>query len=286
MIERLRYVRLPCDDLAVARAFALDVIGLQDAGTTGTTVRFRSNEHAYSLEFEQSDRTPMPVVGFEVRFTDQLEAAASMLARRGLVSRRATPEDCTAGLFEDGLGFCDHSGNAFELVVRPHDKAHRFFPSRDAGIAGLQRVALRSTAIDDDIALWSELFGFRATDYVGRAAYLALDHAHHRLALHPSARNGILNVGFAVEDMDHIMQHLYFLEQRQIRTLFGPGREPASGAATLVFEGPYGSAFSFGTGMRSVDAEWRARQFADEPSSFCGWESPNSIPELAGGQAL
>ena len=128
--------------------------------------------------------------------------------------------------------------------------------------------------------------GARQAALAHRAAYLACDDAHHRLALHPATRSGILNIGFAVESLDSVMQMLYFLDQRQIRALFGPGREPASGAVTLVFEGPDGNAFSFGTEMVSIDAEWRPRQFADEPLSFCGWGSANFIPELAGGQAL
>ena len=284
MIERLRYIRLPTGDLTAAVAFSRNVLGLQNSGESEDNVRFRSNEHAYSLEFDQSGRTSAPVVGFEVRFEAQLDEVADALSQQGLTFSRLSSGACEAGLFAEGLCFQDHSGNLIELVVRPHNKGRRFFPSRDTGLTGLQRVALRSTHIVADTALWTQALGLRATDYVGGGVYLTMDDAHHRVALHPSPRNGLLSIGFGAEDLDAIMQNRYWLEEHQIRIVFGPGREPTSGAVTLAFEGPEGSVFTLGTEMRSLGSDWRPRQFAHEAASFCGWGSPNAIMELAGGQ--
>jgi len=61
-----------------------------------------------------------------------------------------------------------------------------------------------------------------------RRGYLAIDDAHHRLALFPCRTSGILGVEFAVEDVNLLMRNWYHLQHSQIPVVHGPGRRPAS----------------------------------------------------------
>ena len=149
----------------------------------------------------------------------------------------------------------------------------RYFPSRDAGISGLQSVGLRSRSIKDDLKLWTTILGARVTDRVGEVTYLAIDQKHHRVALYPSDKAGLVYVGYGVESMDAVMQNKYFVQERQIKIVHGPGREPASGQIFLRFAGPEGYVFSYGYGLKDIDAGHRPRQFAAEASSLCEWGS-------------
>src|SRR5207248_5193319 len=104
----------------------------------------------------------------------------------------------------------------------------RYFPARDAGIVGLQGVALRSQNAPTCEALWTTLFNGRVSDWVGEAAFLRFNHAHHRLAYYPSDGRGILSVDFSVESVDLLMRNNYFLQSAQVKMVHGPGRRPTS----------------------------------------------------------
>src|SRR3546814_19097870 len=53
-----------------------------------------------------------------------------------------------------------------------------------------------------------------------------------------SKRESFLVVGFEVESIDAVMQSKYFLLDRQVGIVRGPGKEPASGEVFLTFSGP------------------------------------------------
>ena len=69
----------------------------------------------------------------------------------------------------------------------------------------------------------------KVTDRVGEITYLGIDQKHHRVVLYPSDKAGLVYVSYGVESMDAIMQSNYFVQERQIKIVHGPGREPASG---------------------------------------------------------
>src|SRR5690606_21523457 len=175
-------------------------------------------------------------------------------------------------------------GVDIELVVRPLDKGWRFFPSREIGLTGLADVALRSTRIVEDEALLVDVLGLRVADWVGDAAYLGFDDAHHRISLHPSTATGVLAVEFALDDLDELMQAWYRLQDAGEQPAHGPGRRPASEQAFLSFDGPDGVYFSVVAEGRTPVAGERPRQFVPEAASHCAWGSDCSIAEY-GAQA-
>jgi 2,3-dihydroxy-p-cumate/2,3-dihydroxybenzoate 3,4-dioxygenase len=137
----------------------------------------------------------------------------------------------------------------------------------------LQSVGLRSRAIEDDLRLWTTILGAKITDRVGDVTYLGIDQKHHRVVLYPSDKSGLVYLSYGVESMDAVMQNNYFVQERQIKIVHGPGREPTSGQIFLRFAGPEGYVFSYGFGLRDIDSSHRARQFTAEASSLCEWGS-------------
>jgi 2,3-dihydroxy-p-cumate/2,3-dihydroxybenzoate 3,4-dioxygenase len=178
--------------------------------------------------------------------------------------------------------FRDPGGNTIELVLRPLHSGWRYFPARDAGIVGLTGVALRSRDVPACEALWTTLFNGRVSDWVGEAAFLRFDQAHHRLAYHPSAGRGILAIEFGVENVDLLMQNNYFLQSAQVKIVHGPGRRPTSNQMFLTFAGPDETLFSFVTEGDDIadEATHRPRQFPRTRSSFCAWGSESDVPEF------
>jgi 2,3-dihydroxy-p-cumate/2,3-dihydroxybenzoate 3,4-dioxygenase len=281
-IEQLRYVRLGTRDLAAAADFAQRILGLQVIDKTDDQVSFRSDDRDHTLVYHRGEPGDQ-AVGFEVRFPEMLERAAAMLDERGLKVARGTPDEAARRKVRAFLSFDDHSGNCIELVVRPMNSGWRYFPSRDAGIKGLAAVALRSASAGKDEALWTEIFNGDVRDWVGDSAYVGFDAGHHRLALHPSNKPGVLAVEFAVEDVDLLMQNMYFLRSAQVKIVDGPGRRPASGQLFLTFMGHDNVLFSFVAEGETITtgSGRRPRQFPRMRGSFCNWGSETEIPEFS-----
>ncbi len=194
---------------------------------------------------------------------------------------RATSGECRRRYVQSALLAEDASRNRIDLVVRPSRSGRRYFPARDAGIVAFHGVGLRTTDHIRDLAFWKAL-GAEVSDFVGDIAYLRIDGMHHRVALYPSKRNGLLYAAFEVEALDQIMQNSYFMQESQIRILQGPGRQPASRQIFLHVEGPDGLIFSYVNGMAEVGDKPRlARQFPLHPTSLCDWGSESKdVPEL------
>jgi 2,3-dihydroxy-p-cumate/2,3-dihydroxybenzoate 3,4-dioxygenase len=195
--------------------------------------------------------------------------------------KEATASECRGRYVQSALLTEDASGNRIDLVVRPTRSGRRYFPPRDAGIVEFHGVGLRSTDHARDLAFWRAL-GAEVSDWVGDIAYLRIDGLHHRIALYPSKRNGLLYAAFEVEALDQIMQNSYFMQESQIRIVQGPGREAASRQMFLHVEGPDGLIFSYVNGMAEIDGKPRlARQFPLNAASLCDWGSESKdVPEL------
>ena len=278
-IEQLRYVLLGTNDLAGAAEFAQRVLGLEPIDRTAARARFRSDSRDYTLAFT-ADEPGVQAVGFEVRDVKTLDSALEALRARGLRAERGTAEECGSRKVKHLLWFYDHSGNRIELVVRPLNSGWRYFPSRDAGIIGLDGVMLRSTAIEKDEALWTEVLGARVSDWAGDAPYLKIDDAHHRLALFPASKAGILAVEYAVESVNLMMRNYYVLQNTQVSIVHGPGRRPASEQLFLTFVGPDGVLYGFVAEGADGETMRRPRQFPAGPEGFCSWGSENKIEEF------
>jgi 2,3-dihydroxy-p-cumate/2,3-dihydroxybenzoate 3,4-dioxygenase len=142
---------------------------------------------------------------------------------------------------------------------------------------------VRSVGVEKDLSIWTGVFGARVSDWAGDAAYLRFDGAHHRIALFPAARPGILAVEYAVEDVNLLMRNAYVLRDLQVAILHGPGRRPASEQLFLTFAGPTEVLFSFvAEGMMAEAETRRPRQFPAGPAGLCAWGSECKVEEFNG----
>jgi 2,3-dihydroxy-p-cumate/2,3-dihydroxybenzoate 3,4-dioxygenase len=283
LIVSVCYIRLSASELPASARFAADVFGLQRVAERNDEIAFRSDDRFRTLSFSngQSGRSS---IGIEVWDEQALDEIEQRLNRNGFVASRATAPDCQLRYVQAALLAKDGSGNSIDLVVRPTQSGRRYFPSRDAGITQLHGVGMRSTDTGRDLQFWKEL-GAEVSDWVGDIAYLRIDGLHHRVALYPAKQHGLLYAAFEVETLDNIMQNSYFMQERQIKIVQGPGREPCSKQIFVHVEGPDGIIFSYVNGMSEMGAQRRsARQFPLVPESLCEWGSESKdVPELSAG---
>jgi 2,3-dihydroxy-p-cumate/2,3-dihydroxybenzoate 3,4-dioxygenase len=117
----------------------------------------------------------------------------------------------------------------------------------------------------------------------GGARYYRSDQRDHTLVF-PARDAGIQHVNHQVEGIDDVMRAWYQLQRMGVRTVFGPGRHPTSGAVFLYFEGPDGMVYESSTGVRTLapeqEATYQPRQVPACPGSFCMWGSKPDMPEF------
>lgn len=280
-IEQLRYVRLGTRDLGGAADFAQRILGLQLVDRTSEAAYFRSDYRDHTLVYHHGDPAEQ-AIGFEVRDLATLKEALAALRDHGLEAEEGTAEGCLLRKVKAYGSFRDARGNLIELVVRPLHSGWRYHAPRDAGVTGLDGVALRGVADGTGERLWTEVFSGRVSDRVGDTAYIRFDDAHHRLTVHPADKPGVLAIEFGVESVDLIMQNSYYLQANQVRIMHGPGRRPTSNQVFLTFQGPDGVYFSYVAEGDHIEDEdrHRPRQFPRQPLSFCAWGSHSEVPEF------
>jgi 2,3-dihydroxy-p-cumate/2,3-dihydroxybenzoate 3,4-dioxygenase len=275
------YVRQAVSEPQACARFVSDIFGLQQVAEQDGELAFRSDDRfrTVSLSSDQGDGAS---VGIEVWDDAALEEISKRLREHGFAARTASAHDCRRRYVQSALLANDASGNRIDLVTRPTRSGRRYFPPRDAGIVQFQGIGLCSTDQIRDLAFW-RLLGAEVTDWVGEIAYLRIDRLHHRVALYPSRRNGLLYAAFEVEGLDQIMQNSYFMQDNQVRIVQGPGRQSASRQVFLHVEGPDGLILSYVTGMAEVGNKPRPpRQFPLAATSLCNWGSESKgVPELS-----
>jgi 2,3-dihydroxy-p-cumate/2,3-dihydroxybenzoate 3,4-dioxygenase len=280
LIASVCYVRHTVSEPQICARFVSDIFGLQQVAGQNGELAFRSDDRYRTVSL--SDQDGGASVGIEVWDDAALQEIGDRLREHGFAVRSANMDECRRRYVQSSLLANDASGNRIDLVIRPTLSGRRYFPPRDAGIVEFQGIGLRSTDHVRDLAFW-RLIGAEVTDWVGDIAYLRIDSLHHRVALYPSQRNGLLYAAFEVEALDQIMQNGYFMQENQVKIVQGPGRQSASRQIFLHVEGPDGLILSYVNGIDTLSDKPRpARQFPLSATSLCNWGSESKgVPELS-----
>jgi 2,3-dihydroxy-p-cumate/2,3-dihydroxybenzoate 3,4-dioxygenase len=282
-LHDIRYVRIGSDDLDESVRFATDILGLELMERDRSSAYLRGDDRDHNICYTQG-RDSGQVTGWEVASMGALDRAAAAFEAAGVQVRAGTSEEREQRRVRGLLVLNDPSGNTIELVARPQACGRRYFPTRDAGITHFSHVGLHTRDAPADEAFWVAHLGAKVSDWIGDAALIRINDVHHNVALFPSTRSGVQHVNFQVESQDDIMRSWYFLQNRNVKIVFGPGRHPTSGARFLYFQGPDGMIYEYSTGVRTITAEdektYVPRSFPRESSSFCMWGSLPDIPEF------
>lgn len=282
-LHDIRYVRIGCEDLDTSIAFATDILGLELMERDANAAYLRGDDRDHNICYTR-DRESGQATGWEVGSMAALDDAAAALEAAGVRIRAGTSAECDQRRVRGLVVVSDPTGNSIEIVARPAHCGRRYYGTRDAGINAFSHVGLRTTNATADEAFWVGNMGAKVSDWIGDAALIRINEVHHNVALFPSSYAGIQHVNFQVDEVDDIMRSFYFLQQRNVKIVFGPGRHPTSGARFLYFQGPDDIIYEYSCGVRSITAEeeksYVPRSFPFEPSSFCMWGSKPDIPEF------
>ncbi len=289
-LRDIRYLRIGTPNLEAAIEFATGIAGLQLVGREGKAAYFRSDKVAvrgdtrdHTLVYFEGDPKDH-AIGFDLDDPDDLDRVAAAMEKEGYPVHQGSSEECELRRVKAFIASRDPSGNRIEIVTRPFHSGVRYFPARDAGITHFSHIGLRTSNPKRDEAYWTRICNARVSDWIGDAPLLRISTCHHSLALFPSAFPGVQHINHQVEDVDDIMRSYYFLRERGVKIVFGPGRHPLSSAMMVYFEGPDGMVYEYSVGVKHImpadEAGYRPRQFGFERYALCMWGSKPDIQEF------
>src|SRR5690606_9746180 len=192
-IERLAYLGFGVEDPKAWLKFAVEGLGLADAGASGGANRLRFDERAWRIALHPAKRNDLLYAGFEVTDAAALEKLESDLSGRGIECRRLTPAEVESRGVRGGVTFSDPDGLAIE-VVYGHSLASEPVRSRLSfltGEGGLGHLVLCVSDVDRSTAFYRSL-GFEISDFIDMAVgpeqqititFLDCNPRHHTLAL-------------------------------------------------------------------------------------------------------
>jgi 2,3-dihydroxy-p-cumate/2,3-dihydroxybenzoate 3,4-dioxygenase len=280
-LQDIRYLRIGTPDLDGAIRFATDIVGLQLVAREGKSAYFRSDKvevrgdtRDHTLVYFEGDPVDH-TIGFDLLDPADLDRIGAELEQAGRPVHLGTRAECDARRVRAFIASSDPSGNKIEIVARPFHSGVRYFPARDAGITGFSHIGLYTKDAARDEAFWTRICNARVSDWIGDAPLLRIATAHHSLALFPAQRTGVQHVNHQVEDIDDVMKSWYFLKEKGVKILLGPGRHPLSTAVMLYFRGPDGLCYEYSCGVKHIlpeaEATYRPRQFAFDQYAICMW---------------
>jgi 2,3-dihydroxy-p-cumate/2,3-dihydroxybenzoate 3,4-dioxygenase len=276
----LRYLRLTVPNLDLAAGYGRDVLGLHLEDQTDDALYFRSDARNHALCYTR-DEAP-ETVAITVGERADLDRVFKQITDAGFLPEWLNDADAKKRQIKAGLTVQAPNGVQVDVVWRPLTSGWPFHGPRPTGITELQAVQLACTDIEANENFWTQAIGGIVSDWAGQAAFINIDGAHHRIALYPSDRDGVLGVTFGVENTDHVMRNWYFMQGRQLPVVHGPGRQPTSGASFVSTKGIGDILYTYATPMDAPQTTG-PRQFPDEAQSHCAWNSPSSMTEFKGG---
>lgn len=284
----IRYVRLNASDLDHSVDFATRILGLQLVRRDSKAAYLRSDSRDHSVCYTLGDAR-CHAVGWEVRNNDALEQIAARLDKAGAYIHHGTTAECEQRRVRRLLVTKDTTGSIIDLVVRPDATGLSYYATRDAGITHFSHVGMHSQHLVEDEQFWVNNLGAKVSDRIGDAALIRINEIHHNIAFFPSDKIGIQHVNFQVRNFEDIMKSYYFLKEKNVKIMFGPGRHCTSGAMFLYFQGPDDIVYEYSTGVRLITEEdektYQPRQFPMVPSSFCMWGSRPEIEQFKTAEA-
>jgi 2,3-dihydroxy-p-cumate/2,3-dihydroxybenzoate 3,4-dioxygenase len=286
-LHDIRYLRIGTPDLDSAVTFATEIVGLQLVAREGKAAYFRSDKVAvrgdtrdHTLVYFEGDPADH-TIGLELLDPAALDAVGAELEKAGFPVHLGTREECERRRVMGFVATRDPSGNKIDIVARPFNSGVRYFPARDAGITHFSHIGLFSTDARRDEKFWTTICNARVSDWLGESPFLRIATAHHSVVLFPSTRTGVQHINHQVEDIDDVMRSYYFLKEKGVRIVYGPGRHPISTAMMVYFAGPDGLTYEYSVGVKHIqpeeEATYRPRQFSTDRFNGDMWGSRNEL---------
>jgi 2,3-dihydroxybiphenyl 1,2-dioxygenase len=273
-LKALGYLGFHAESLEDWAGYGANFLGLQLADRAAGGLAFRMDDRKQRLLIHnQADRRP--IFGWEVADSQAVDHLAAALERARVPVSAMDSALALERRVAGGLTFQDPGGNRLEAVYGLEIGNDPFKPGRahsgfKTGPLGLGHIVLNTTAMDADVAFYTQVLGFRLSDYVTRpfrAMFFHINPRHHSLALIEWPKQSIHHLMIEMFSLDDVGQgyDLALREEGRIATTFG--RHTNDFMTSFYSNSPSGFLVESGWGGRTIDLDnWQAFEVVEGPS--------------------
>ena len=237
-VQRVARVALGVRDLDKQTAFYVDTwgLGITEEADGKVYLRTTAPEHN-AVTLGRADETGLQELGLEVASADDLERAATELADAGAAILKAPGPADRPGA-KRNMRLRDPDANVVELFWGD-EPVREDYGTRNVKPLNLNHVVLRTTDVDRAHAFYKGHFGFRESDWNGHhMVFLRCNEIHHQIAFTTRSKVGLDHVAFEVNDFFEIAKGVYFLGDKGVPRIWGPGRHGAGNNLFSYFWDP------------------------------------------------
>ena len=169
-IQALGYVGIRTDKLDDWAQYGSRFLGMQLVDESRGSLAFRMDDRKQRVVVETGGEGPS-FYGWEVADAAALDVLAATLERAGVATARASRALADERRVKDLIVFADPAGNRVEAFHGPETTSEPFRPGRSisgfrTGPLGMGHAVLTAERADQVIPFYTELLGFRASDYI------------------------------------------------------------------------------------------------------------------------
>jgi 2,3-dihydroxy-p-cumate/2,3-dihydroxybenzoate 3,4-dioxygenase len=253
--RKLGRVELGVTDLARARRFYEEVVGLQHVGTGANgELLMRCDDEHHSVALHAAGTAGLRVVGFMLEDEAQFLPLVGRLHGAGLQTKEVSPAACAARAQRRALRVFEPRVGAIVEFYLPADDAARPFQPTVARIQRLGHVVFNTPSAREAIAFWRDVLNFQVSDSVGEMITFMRcwpSPWHHGIGIAQAPAHTLHHVNYMVTEIDDIGRALARLRKASSPVVFGPGRHPASDSVFLYFLDPDALTMEYSFGMEA-----------------------------------
>jgi 2,3-dihydroxybiphenyl 1,2-dioxygenase len=273
-LQALGYIGIGSDKLEDWTSYATRFLGMQlvEKSNAGLVLRMDDRKQRVIVADGANGAS---FYGWEVADAPALDALAARLERAGVAVARGSRALADQRRVADLIVFADPLGNRLEAFHGPEIAAEPFRPGRTisgfrTGPLGMGHAVLTVERLDDVMAFYRDVLGFRLSDYIlkpFKAYFFHVNPRHHSLALIETGKNGIHHVMIELYSLDDVGQayDIALMNPEGIGSTFG--RHTNDYMTSFYSYSPSGFMVEYGWGGRLVEPDnWTPEEYTTGPS--------------------
>jgi 2,3-dihydroxybiphenyl 1,2-dioxygenase len=271
----LGYVGVRATQLDEWDGFATRLLGMQRVDSTSGTRAYRMDDRRQRLIVNASEDDGPGFFGWEAGDARALDALAAHLEKNRVKVARGSRALADERHVTDLILFHDPAGNRIEVFHGAQIASDPFKPGRSisgfrTGPLGMGHAVLKVERIDEAIAFYRDILGFKLSDYIlkpFKAYFFHINSRHHSLAFIESGATGVHHLMIETCMLDDVGQayDLVLRKPEMIGTTLG--RHVNDEMTSFYSWSPSKFLFEYGWGGRSIDpASWTPHERAEGPS--------------------
>ena len=271
----LGYVGVQATRLDEWDGFATRLLGMQRVDSTSGTRAYRMDDRRQRLIVNAAQDDGPGFFGWEVSDARALDALAAHLEKNRVKVARGSRALADERHVMDLILFHDPAGNRIEVFHGAQIASDPFKPGRSisgfrTGPLGMGHAVLKVERIDDAIAFYRDILGFKLSDYIlkpFKAYFFHINSRHHSLAFIESGATGVHHLMIETCMLDDVGQayDLVLRKPEMIGTTLG--RHVNDEMTSFYSWSPSKFLFEYGWGGRSIEpASWTPHERAEGPS--------------------